>query len=121
MAAPLRYARSDGVNIAYQVVGDDPHDLDAGPRPRGRLVAPAPTGRYLADRIPNARFVELAGEQHLPWLGDAEAFCVEVQQFVTGVGPEAVTPGVVRAILQCDIEGSTVLARELGNDDGPMC
>ena len=26
------------------------------------------------------------------------------------------TPGVVRAILQCDIEGSTPLARELGNE-----
>ena len=79
-------------------------------------VSPAPAGRYLADRIPDARFVELAGAQHLPWLGDAEAFCVEVQQFVTGVRPQVVEPGVVRAILHCDIEGSTLLARELGNE-----
>ena len=79
-------------------------------------VAPAPTGRYLADRIPTARFVELTGTDHLPWLGDTDAFCAEVQQFVTGVRPPVVEPGVVRAILLCDIQGSTRRAADLGNE-----
>lgn len=79
-------------------------------------VGPGPTGRYLAERIPGARFVELDGDEHLPWLGDVDALCAEIEHFVTGVRPRAGEPGVVRAILHCDIEGSTALARELGDE-----
>src|SRR5262249_52337141 len=78
-------------------------------------VGPGPTGRYLAERIPDARFVELDGDEHLPWLGDVEALCIEIEHFVTGVRPAVPEPGVVRAILHCDIEGSTPLARRLGD------
>ena len=79
-------------------------------------VGPEPTGRYLAERIPGARFVALEGDEHLPWLGDAEAFCAEIQHFVTGIRPAVREPGVVRAILLCDLEGSTKLARTLGDE-----
>jgi len=78
-------------------------------------VGPGPTGRYLADRIPEARFIELEGDEHIPWLGDVEALCIEIEHFVTGVRPHAPEPGVVRAILHCDIERSTPLARRLGD------
>jgi len=78
-------------------------------------VGPGPTGRYLAERIPDARFVELQGDEHLPWLGDVEALCTEIEHFVTGVRPAVPEPGVVRAILHCDIEGSTPLAQRLGD------
>lgn len=46
-------------------------------------------GRYLADHIPGARFVELAGEDHIPWI-DADQIVDEVEEFLTGVrrGPE---------------------------------
>ena len=40
--------------------------------------------RYLADHIPNARFVELPGSDHRPWLGDVDAIADEVEVFVTG-------------------------------------
>jgi pimeloyl-ACP methyl ester carboxylesterase len=79
-------------------------------------VGPEPTGRYLAERIPGARFVALEGDEHLPWLGDAEAFCAEIEHFVTGIRPAVREPGVVRAILLCDLEGSTKLARTLGDE-----
>jgi len=79
-------------------------------------VGPGPTGRYLAERIPGARFVELAGDEHLPWLGDSGALCAEIEHFVTGVRPQALEPGVVRAILLCDLEGSTKLAHKLGDE-----
>jgi pimeloyl-ACP methyl ester carboxylesterase/class 3 adenylate cyclase len=78
-------------------------------------VGPAVTGRYLAERIPGARFVELEGDEHIPWLGDAEALIAEIEHFLTGIRPQTPEPGVVRAILHCDIEGSTPLARKLGN------
>jgi class 3 adenylate cyclase len=79
-------------------------------------VGPGPTGRYLADRIPEARFIELEGDEHLPWLGDTEALCAEIEHFVTGIRPHTPEPGVVRAILLCDLEGSTTLAQTLGNE-----
>lgn len=79
-------------------------------------VAPAPTGRYLSERIPGARFVELAGGDHIMWFGDAEAVAAEIEHFVTGARAVSPEPGVVRAILLCDIEGSTARARELGDD-----
>lgn len=73
------------------------------------------SGRYMADRIPGAHFVELEGDLHQPWLGDSEAVCGEIEGFVTGVRPHRPEPGVVRAILQSDIESSTLVAHELGN------
>jgi class 3 adenylate cyclase len=79
-------------------------------------VGPGPTGRYLAERIPGARFIELPGDEHLPWLGDAEALSAEIEHFVTGVRPQALEPGIVRAILLCDLEGSTKLAHTLGDE-----
>ena len=79
-------------------------------------VGPGSTGRYLAERIPGARFIELTGDEHLPWLGDAEALSAEIEHFVTGVRPQALEPGIVRAILLCDLEGSTKLAHTLGDE-----
>ena len=36
----------------------------------GDQVIEAARGRYMAARIPNARFVELPSDDHLPWLSD---------------------------------------------------
>jgi pimeloyl-ACP methyl ester carboxylesterase len=41
-------------------------------------------GRYVASRIPGARFVELPGEDHLPFVGDQDAILDEVEEFLTG-------------------------------------
>ena len=46
-------------------------------------------GRYLAARIPGARYVELPGADHLPWLADAEAIGAEIERFVAEPGPAA--------------------------------
>jgi DNA-binding SARP family transcriptional activator/pimeloyl-ACP methyl ester carboxylesterase len=40
-------------------------------------------GRYIAERIPGARFVALAGNDHVPWV-DADQVVDEVQEFLTG-------------------------------------
>jgi pimeloyl-ACP methyl ester carboxylesterase/class 3 adenylate cyclase len=79
-------------------------------------VAPGETGRYLAERIPAGRFIQLPGSAHAPWLGDAERFCTEVEHFVTGVRPIEREPGAVRTILHCDIVGSTARAVSLGDE-----
>jgi pimeloyl-ACP methyl ester carboxylesterase/DNA-binding CsgD family transcriptional regulator len=41
-------------------------------------------GRHMAQRIPGARFVELAGDDHVMWVGDVEAPCAEIEIFLTG-------------------------------------
>jgi class 3 adenylate cyclase len=83
---------------------------------RGDPIGPPDAARYMAERIPVARFVELEGDDHVMWLGDVEALCGEIEHFITGVRPAAPEPGAVTTILQCDIEGSTVLAHRLGDE-----
>ena len=39
-------------------------------------------GRYVASRIPAARFVELPGDDHLPFVGDADGLLDEIETFV---------------------------------------
>jgi pimeloyl-ACP methyl ester carboxylesterase/DNA-binding winged helix-turn-helix (wHTH) protein len=39
-------------------------------------------GRYLASRIPHARFVELPGADHLPFVGDQDAILAVVEDFL---------------------------------------
>ena len=67
----------------------------------------------MAEQIPGGRFVELEGDDHILWLGDVEALCGEIEQFITGIRPARPEPGAVTTILQCDVESSTRLAREL--------
>jgi pimeloyl-ACP methyl ester carboxylesterase/DNA-binding CsgD family transcriptional regulator len=50
----------------------------------GDLFCPIANGRYLAEHIPGARFVELDGNDHLPWVGDSDAITDAVEAFVTG-------------------------------------
>ena len=40
-------------------------------------------GRYLAARIPGAEFVELPGEDHLPFVGDQDAILAAIEQFLS--------------------------------------
>jgi class 3 adenylate cyclase len=42
-------------------------------------------GRYLADNIPGAKFVELPGIDHLPFVGDQDQILEEIEEFLTGV------------------------------------
>jgi class 3 adenylate cyclase len=72
-------------------------------------------GRWLAGRIPNARFVELPGEDHLPWVGDQDAVLDGTQEFLTGVRPEPVSTRILATILFTDIVESTRRAHELGD------
>ena len=44
-------------------------------------------GRYMAARIPHARYVELPGADHLPWLADADAIVGEIERLVAASDP----------------------------------
>jgi pimeloyl-ACP methyl ester carboxylesterase len=71
-------------------------------------------GRYIADRIPGARFVELGEGDHVPW-SDPDEILDEIQEFLTGVRPTPATYRVLATVLFTDLVGSTAKARELGD------
>ena len=72
-------------------------------------------GRYIAEQIPGARFVELPGRDHLIFTGDSAAIQDEIEEFLTGVrrGPEP--DRVLATVLFTDVVGSTELATRLGD------
>ena len=78
-------------------------------------VVSVENGRYLAEKIPNARYVELEGENHIPFLGDWQSVVDEVQEFLTGSRAEREPDRVLAAILFTDIVGSTQKAAQLGD------
>jgi len=63
--------------------------------------------RYMAERIPDAKFVEQEGIDHLPWFGDADAVLAEIQEFLTGARPASESNRVLTTVLFADIAGST--------------
>jgi class 3 adenylate cyclase len=71
--------------------------------------------RYMAARIPGAKCVEQPGDDHLPWLGDADALVAEIQEFLTGVRPAADVDRVLATVMFCDIVGSTERVAALGD------
>ena len=78
-------------------------------------VGPGPAGRYLAERIPGARFVELDGGDHTMWLGDVEALVGEIEEFLTGARRESASDRVLATILIADVERSTEHLVRLGD------
>jgi class 3 adenylate cyclase len=72
-------------------------------------------GRWVAQQIPGARFVELAGEDHMPWVGDQDSVLDEIQEFLTGDRPEREPDRVLVTVLVTDIVGSTRHAARLGD------
>jgi class 3 adenylate cyclase len=73
-------------------------------------------GRYLAEHIPDARYVELPGADNLIWAGDQGAIVAEIQDFVTGIRPVPDAQRVLATVLFTDIVGSTELASRLGDE-----
>jgi pimeloyl-ACP methyl ester carboxylesterase len=72
-------------------------------------------GRYIADRIPGARFIELPGVDHVPWIGDSESLIGEIEEFITGVRHPPERDRLLATVLFTDIVGSTERAATLGD------
>ncbi len=83
---------------------------------RGDQHHPVSHGRYLADHIPGARFVELDGSAHMPNMDDAlvPEMLVAVEEFLTG-HVQHTADRRIAALLFTDIVGSTDLQRERGD------
>lgn len=80
----------------------------------GDLDASVEEGRYIADRIPGARFVQLPDGVHVPW-SNADEVLDPIEEFLTGMRPAAHGSRVLATILFTDIVGSTEQVRALGD------
>jgi class 3 adenylate cyclase len=82
---------------------------------RGDRLTHPDAGRDLAGRIPGARFVELAGDDHIPWVGDTEPLVGEIEEFLTGIRHRPDDDRVLATVLFTDIVSSTERAGEMGD------
>ncbi|MBA2327119.1 MAG: adenylate/guanylate cyclase domain-containing protein, partial [Actinobacteria bacterium] len=107
--------------LRLNIEGDVRHVLGAVQVPmlvlhaRDDAFVRADHGRYLAEHIPGARYVELDGGDHLPYIGAADAIVAETREFLTGVREPAEPDRVLATVLFSDIVGSTEQASALGD------
>jgi class 3 adenylate cyclase len=72
-------------------------------------------GRWLAEHISGAKYVELPGIDHAVWHTNPDPVLDEVEEFLTGVRPTAEPDRVLATVMFTDIVGSTEKAAELGD------
>jgi len=72
-------------------------------------------GRYLAEHIAGARFIEVPGDDHYFHAGDTESMLGPVQEFLTGTREVADENRVLATVLFTDIVGATAHAERLGD------
>jgi DNA-binding CsgD family transcriptional regulator len=66
----------------------------------GDRVAPIEAGRYFAEHIPNARYLELDSSDHWLYFGDADVAIGTIQEFLTGART-APAPETMLATVLC--------------------
>jgi class 3 adenylate cyclase len=73
-------------------------------------------GRFMASKIPGAKYVELTGGDHV-FCGEAgDAFLEELEEFLTGVRHAPEPDRFLATVLFIDMVGSTARAAELGDE-----
>ena len=84
---------------------------------RGDRAVSVHAGRWLAQQIPDARFVELPGIDHQFWWVETirDAVASEIEEFMTGVRPVPRVDRVLATVVFTDIVGSTQHATRLGD------
>jgi class 3 adenylate cyclase len=70
---------------------------------------------YLAEHIAGARYVELAGADSFPFLGDSEAIVEEIAEFLTGGRTGTAPARELLTVMFTDIVDATPLAARLGD------
>jgi class 3 adenylate cyclase/dienelactone hydrolase len=72
-------------------------------------------GRFLAASIPEAKYVEFPGADHLTWSGNVDQLADEIEEFLTGTHGEVEPDRVLATVLFTDLVDSTRWAAELGD------
>jgi pimeloyl-ACP methyl ester carboxylesterase len=81
------------------------------------VLVPSRNSPLIAERIPGARYVELTGIDHFPFVGDADAIIEEVQVLLTGTRTPARPTRRLATLLVTDLVGSTPRAAALGDTE----
>lgn len=81
----------------------------------GDLFTPPEHGRYTADRIPGARYVELPGNDTFIPGGDLDSFADVLEEFVTGTRRQEEGDRILATVLFTDLVDSTKQAAALGD------
>jgi class 3 adenylate cyclase len=76
---------------------------------------PIESSRYLAERLSDARLVELPGADAFPWAGEWEAVTDEIQEFLIGSREHPQLRRSLATVVFTDVVGSTVQAVDLGD------
>jgi class 3 adenylate cyclase len=83
---------------------------------RDYLIFPIEIGRYVAEHISGATFVELDGaDSGLSWGPDVDFVLETIEEFLTGTRPVAEPDRVLATVLFTDIVGSTGHASQMGD------
>jgi class 3 adenylate cyclase len=69
----------------------------------------------MAAAIAGARYVELPGDEHIPWVGDAEEVLSAIEEFLTGARTSQ-SNSVLATVLFTDIVDSTARSSEIGDN-----
>lgn len=69
---------------------------------RDDVLVPSAHGRYLAEHLPNARYVELEGHDHPPWIGPNDRLLEEIDRWLAVAHPAPPPASVLQAILAID-------------------
>ena len=78
---------------------------------------PVQCGRYLADHIPDARYLEVAGADHAPWFTEPDTILTEIEEFLTGGhAVPSQSHRALRTVLFTDIVASTQHAAAAGDE-----
>ena len=80
----------------------------------GDEICHVENGRWLGRHIDSAKYVELPGGNHIPWI-DGDDIVDEIREFLTGVREPEQPDRVLTTVLFTDIVGSTERARVLGD------
>jgi class 3 adenylate cyclase len=91
------------INVPTLVV----HAVDDG-------VCHVENARFLARTIPGARYVELSGEDHVPWF-EPDIVLAEIRELLTGRREAGAADRVLATVLFTDLVGSTARAASVGD------
>ena len=83
--------------------------------PRNDRAVPVELSRYMAERIPGARLIELETDDHVPFFTNPTEIPDIVREFLTGGRAEFEEDRVVKTVMFSDIVGSTELAAKIGD------
>jgi class 3 adenylate cyclase len=83
-------------------------------RTEDRMI-PFVLGEYLAEHVPDARFVALAGTDHFWWTEDTDRILDETEEFLTGTRAATEPDRILATVLFTDIVDSTSRAAQMGD------